>query len=284
MRILLLAILLLPTGNEELLKAVTFYASFDAAVKGDFGGGELTLSTRTNHRTEKGVFVYDKGFSEKAFRIAPGQGVAGGALEAVDTLPENGRIFFPAKGNVPYKKGGWSGSMSMWLNFDPDVQLKTKSCDPVQINQRGAYNGSLWIDFNDAKPTRNLRLGAFPVATEARPMMKDSREPWAPMVWVDQPGFRAGDWHHVVMTWWNFDTGRNDGRAALHVDGKLMGEVKDKDYPLTMDWDLEKTGIYIAINLIGRMDEFAIFDRPLTAEEISHLKTRPGALAGLRSK
>jgi hypothetical protein len=270
--------------QEDLLKSATFYASFDAAVKADFGGGELTLSTRTNHKTEKGVYVYEKGFSEKSFRIAESKGIAGGALEAVDTLPDNGRIFFPAKGNVPYRKGGWSGSMSMWLSLDPDTQLKTKSCDPVQINQRSAGNGSLWIDFNDAKPNRNLRLGAFPVVTETRPMIKESREAWSPLIWVDAPGFRAGEWHHVVMNWWNFDTGRNDGRAAFYIDGKLMGLLKDLEYPLTMEWDLEKTGIYLAINLIGRMDEFAVFNRPLTPEEISLLREKPATLASLKTR
>ena len=89
----------------DLLKGVTFYASFDKEVKGDFGGGELTLSTRFNHKTEKGAFVFERDFRKKAFRIAPAKGISGGALEAVDVLPDNGRIFFPAKGNIAYKKG-----------------------------------------------------------------------------------------------------------------------------------------------------------------------------------
>jgi hypothetical protein len=115
-----------PVGAAaELLNAVTFYASFDTAVKGDFGGGELALSTRFNHKTEKGVFIFKKGFPDKAFPIAPEKGISGGALEAVEILPDNGRIFFPAKGNNGYKKGGWSGSLSVWINHDPDAQLKT---------------------------------------------------------------------------------------------------------------------------------------------------------------
>ena len=72
------------SAAADLLKGVTFYASFDTAVKGDFGGGELALSTRFNHKTEKGAFVFEKGFPEKAFRIAPGKGISGGALEADD--------------------------------------------------------------------------------------------------------------------------------------------------------------------------------------------------------
>src|SRR5688500_16708231 len=90
-----------------LRKAVTLYASFDEAVKADRGGGDRTLHTRTNHATDTGKFVSEKGFDKKAFRIAKDRGVHGGALEATDVLPQNGRIFIPAKDNLAFKKGGW---------------------------------------------------------------------------------------------------------------------------------------------------------------------------------
>jgi len=51
-----------------------------------------------------------------------------------------------------------------------------------------------------------------------------------------------------------------------------------------MDWDLDKAGIYLAVNFIGLIDEFAIFNRPLTAEEIELLRTKPGVLSGLVRK
>lgn len=100
-------------GASGLLRAATFYASFDEAVRGDFGGGAIELSTRSNHKTEKGEFVFQKGYPAHAFRIAPGKGTSGGALEAVDVLPDNGRIFFPAKGNIAYRKGGWGATLSV---------------------------------------------------------------------------------------------------------------------------------------------------------------------------
>ena len=270
-------------GAADLGRAVTFYASFDTEVKGDFGGGELTLSTRFNHKTEKGAFVFEKGFSQKAFRIAPDKGISGGALEAVDVLPDNGRIFFPAKGNIAYKKGGWSGTLSVWINHDPDTQLKTGFCDPVQITQKGAGNGAIWFDYNDAKPNRNLRMGTFPAITEGQPSIQESREAFSPMIGVDKPGFKVGDWHHVALVWRNFDTGKTDAGADLYIDGKLMGEIR-KDYPISMNWDLEKAGIYIAVSYIGLMDELALFNRVLTAEEIGILRSQPGVLSSLKSK
>ena len=272
---------LLADAAADLLKGVTFYASFDTAVKGDFGGGDLTLSTRFNHKTEKGAFVFEKGFPEKAFRIAPGRGISAGALEAVDVLPDNGRIFFPAKGNIGYKKGGWSGTLSVWINHDPDTQLKTGFCDPVQITQKGAGNGAIWFDYNDAKPNRNLRMGTFPAIGEGRPPIQESREAFSPMVWVDKPGFKVGDWHHVALVWRNFDTGKNDASAALYIDGKLQGEIK-KDYLISMDWELEKTGIYIAVSYIGLMDELALFNQALSEEEIDLLRSQPAVLSSLK--
>src|SRR5262245_23471587 len=85
-------------GGNDLMKAVSFYASFDEEVRGDVGGGGLTLDTRSNHPTEKGQFVFEKGFDAKVFRIARDKGIHGGALEVTDVLPNNGRVFFPVKG------------------------------------------------------------------------------------------------------------------------------------------------------------------------------------------
>src|SRR5262245_44132875 len=172
---------------KALRQAVTFYASFDEAPRGDFGGGGLTLSTRFNHPTAKGQFVFEKGFDAKVFRVARGKGIHGGALECTDVLPRNGRVCFPARGNLAYEKRGWGGTLSVWVNTDPNELLKTKFCDPVQITQKGANNGGIWFDFNDAKP-RDLRMGVFPAAAAGQKLLAES-DPDAPMVRVPRVAF-----------------------------------------------------------------------------------------------
>src|SRR5829696_5523625 len=115
------------TADEnDVRKAVTFYASFDEAVRGDFGRGQLTPDTRFPHPTDKGQFVFEKGIDEKVLKIARGKGIAGGAFEATDVLPKNGRMYFPVKGNLAYKPDGWSGSVSLWCNTDPDKLIKSR--------------------------------------------------------------------------------------------------------------------------------------------------------------
>src|SRR5260370_23741188 len=113
-------------GGEsgDLRKAVTLYASFDDEVRGDVGAGDLGLSTRTGD-PKKGPFVFTKGFDKNVFRIAKGKGIHGGALEVEDVLPDNGRIFFPAKGNLAYRKTGWGGGGAMWVTTEPNTRLNT---------------------------------------------------------------------------------------------------------------------------------------------------------------
>jgi sulfatase modifying factor 1 len=266
--------------ENDVRKAVTFYASFDEAVKGDVGG-ELAPGTRFPHPTDKGQFVFEKGIDEKVLRITQGNGIAGGAFEATDVLPKNGRMFFPVKGNLAYKPGGWSGSVSLWCNTDPDKLIKSRFCDPVQITQKSANNGALWFDFNDAKPMRDLRHGAFPAVPEGQKGITED-DPKAPLVRVPKVGWKDGDWHHVVLTFKNLDTGKADAVTALYIDGKLIGEVKDR--AIAMGWDIDKANVYFSLGYVGLLDEFALFDRALTAEEVGMLHKKPDLLSLLKKK
>jgi hypothetical protein len=260
-----------PKSNDDLRKAVILYASFDEAAKADIAGGQTTLDTRFGPPGEFEKYVFEKGFNEKVFRIAKDGGISGGALEVVDVLPNNGRVFFPAKGNLPFDPKGWEGSLSVWCKTDPNKLLKTTFCDPIQITEKGANNGGLWIDFNNAKP-RDMRHGAFPaVAAGEKPIAED--DPKAPLVQVGKVDWQADAWHHVVLAWSGLDTGKN-AVSKIFIDGKLIGEIRDR--PLAMQWDLDKTGIYVGVNYIGLLDELTIFRRSLTAEEIVQLHREPG--------
>jgi hypothetical protein len=259
-------------------KAVTFYASFDDSVRANFGGGELSPATRFNHESIAGTFVVKPGVDEQVFRLARGNGIHGGALAPADVLPQNGRIFFPATGNIAYRKGGWSGAASFWINTDPNRLLKTRFCDPLQITQKGAGNGGLWFDFNDASP-RDARMGAFPAVPEGGTSIQED-DPQAPLLWVKAVDFKSGDWHHVVLNWQNFDSGRSDALAELYIDSKLVGRIADR--AIAMDWDLEKSGIYVAVNYLGLLDELGLFNRMLTPAEVRELFSQPGVLASLR--
>ena len=280
--VLTFGLLVLPAfahaDDAELRKAIALYASFDEWPEADFGKGALKFSTRTNDPDKKGEFKHEKGFDAQVFTLNRKKGVHNACLEVVDVLPDNGRIYFPAKNNIGFKPGGWGGAVSMWVNFDPNLMLKTKFCDPVQITQKGANNGGIWFDFNDAKP-RDLRHGAFTAVPDGTKTLTEDMAD-APMVKLPRVAFKQGEWRHVVLSWNNFDTGKPDAVSQLWIDGRLIGEVKDR--PIAMNWDMDKAGIYVAINFIGLLDEFAVFNRPLTPGEVETLYKSPGVLAAVK--
>jgi len=105
-------------------------------------------------------------------------------------------------------------------------------------------------------------------------------DPAAPMVRVPGIGWKADEWHHVVITWNNLDTGKTDAVAALYLDGKLIGQVKDR--AIAMAWDVDRAGVYVAVSYIGLIDELALFNRMLTGNEVAVLHKQPGVLQSLK--
>lgn len=266
--------------TAKLRKAVTFYASFDEKIQGDVGGGKLAPSTRYDHPEKKGQYLIEPGYPKKAFRIVKGGGVHGGALEGVDVLPRRGRLFFPMKGNLAFNPKGWSGSASVWINTNPNTQLKTSFCDPIQITEKGAHNGGIWMDFPNVKP-RDFRMGIFRGLGANEKAVPES-DPKAPLVRIKKIDFKTGDWRHVVITWKNFDTGKANAEAILYVDGKQIGKLSDRQ--MAMKWNVDRAGIYFAVSYIGLLDELALFNRALTPEEINYLQKHPEALSRLKPK
>jgi hypothetical protein len=93
------------------------------------------------------------------------------------------KIFFPAKGNIGFNKGGWGGAVSVWCKTDPNKLLKTKFCDPIQIAQKGANDGArkgrmeapLQVVQGHRGPHRNWRQRQ--VVTEDQDVEKQQPEP-----------------------------------------------------------------------------------------------------------
>src|SRR5438105_3669957 len=104
--ILIVAAIPVSAGDDALKKAVTFYASFDESLTPEVGVG--TIKTRSGDPKEPAKLTFADGYDKNVYKIAKGKGVAGGGcLECLDVLPNRGRFYYPVKGNLAYKKGGW---------------------------------------------------------------------------------------------------------------------------------------------------------------------------------
>ncbi|MEZ4849067.1 MAG: LamG-like jellyroll fold domain-containing protein [Bacteroidia bacterium] len=94
----------------------------------------------------------------------------------------------------------------------------------------------------------------------------------------DRP-FGEGIWTHVVVTFSRLNSGT--GRADFYINGKHQGFRK---IPEPFTWDVEKAKFYLGLNFVGLMDELAIFNGALRAEEVKILYELEDGVEGFFGK
>jgi len=228
------------------------FSSFDRSPKADIsrGSGKATLNGAVVHHDPVG-------------------GRTGGALvfTAADHSWVEDECVYAAEGNFPYSTDAFDGTISLWLNGDPDADLNdTVPVDPFHIS-RTAGDASFYLDLtkqNDARygSPRKLRFGFYNDKPE--PEKSDGQ-----LLVVGELGWKAGTWHHIVATFRNANSGKPDGAAALYIDGVRRAWTEGYRHQLT--WDIADLTIGLGQRYAGRIDELLILDRALSAEEVQEL-------------
>ena len=180
--------------------------------------------------------------------------------------------FYRALKNVPYRTNNWDGTVSFWLSTDPIGELEPGFCDPIQITPRAWNDAGFFVEFE--KRTNNIpfRLGVyadFKVWNPGNKKWQDVAQSEKSLAEVSSPPFARGKWTHVVFTFENFNTGRDDGVAKLYLDGTHATTLSARKQTFT--WDEEKCLIALGLSYIGLWDELAVFNRALTTAEVQQL-------------
>jgi hypothetical protein len=89
------------------------------------------------------------------------------------------------------------------------------------------------------------------------------------MVQVDRAPFSREKWTHVVFTVENVNDKARAPSGKLYLDGRLQGAIEKWD--LRFEWDPTKVLLVLGAAYVGHMDDLAVFDRPLTAVQVSRL-------------
>jgi len=239
----------------------TFFVSFDQGVDADYANGDPSMYTATSRSA---LDAAKKGLHNADHEILKDQGKFGDAFRfgsRTDTA-----IFFQGKDNIVYDSQAWSGSISFWLSLDPAVDLEPGYTDPIQITDSKWNDAAIWVDFTRENP-RDFRLGAIGDMTAwSKDTVNSSIEAQQErrMVRVKNPPFTSSAWTHIGITFESL--GSNGGVSTLYVDGKKIGTISGVNEPFT--WEYDNAKIYLGLGFIGSMDEFAIFNRLLTAEEM----------------
>ena len=279
MRILLLfpfALLGVTHADHAALKSsLTIFASFDRGVDADFAKGDPRLHTwvdRGKKLSKPGLHTAEKS------GLAEGVGKFGSAIgfKAGDAP----WIYYAADRNLSYDEKNWSGTSCFWLKCDPVDGLAKGYCDPIQFTTRAWNDASFFVDFNKEGKPRDFRLGCFADKAVWNPRGGEVPESQRPLLTARNPGFAPDKWVHVLFTWEKFNSGRKDAVAKLYLDGKLNGTLTGWNQKFS--WKENETArLLLGLNYVGLMDEFACFNRALTAEEARVVHAMEGGLAPL---
>ncbi|MFC1538387.1 LamG-like jellyroll fold domain-containing protein [Candidatus Latescibacterota bacterium] len=242
-----------------ILSSLLFYADFDSSFDAVFSRGDGKAIIEVDRYAPLITTGGGGKFGEAAAFVY------GDKLESIWTKDV---ARYQAKGNFPYRDGVFDGAIGMWIQVDME-RLKERSLvwlDPVHLlAENDRDNGKIWMDFvtSELPDTPIFRFGA----TTRRNIDGKQKNPGEDhVIIIPHIDFSGDRWHHVVGTWKNLNGTGNSGVLHLYFDGVRVGEIEGFEHRL--DWNIDDWEIRIGLGFNGKIDDFFILDRFLTAAEI----------------
>ncbi len=261
--------------TDGLSEALSFHASFDHGPTADFARGDAQIYTAPKYDQ---LDQASPGIGDPDISIENNAGRVGSALKFNRSYKR--ALFYRSEKNLAYSTENWVGTISFWLNLNPDEDLEPGYCDPIQVTDSAYNDAAIWVDFSQ-DPPRDFRLGVFgdlEVWNPQKVSPNDNPDFMNRLVAVTRPPFKRGSWTQVVITYAGLNS-EAGGTARLYLDGRLQGTAEGIQEPFT--WDLPRSTIRLGINYVGLFDELAIFDRALGDEEVRILHQLEGGVAAL---
>jgi len=266
----------LTAQDAALRKALTFHASFDKGLDADFALGDRRIYTATSYRNRQDA---KPGLEHPDAGIVEGKGRFGAALQFRKKNVK--AIYYQAEKNVAWRSQDWSGTISFWLNLDPDQDLEPGFCDPIQVTAEAYNDAALWTDFTKDEKPRHFRLGVFGDLKAWNPNnIESDKNPdfGKRLITVTKPPFARGNWTQVVITHAGLNTSAG-GWAKLYLNGQLQGTTEGIREPFTWG-NLSRAALRVGVNYVGLFDELAVFERALGDKEVQTLyRLKQGAAA-----
>ncbi|MCD6049566.1 MAG: hypothetical protein K0Q55_969 [Verrucomicrobia bacterium] len=269
-------------GSPDPLKAIresmTFATTFDKGLDAEFAKGDAKLYHAANSRSRtNAVAGLPAGDDVKR---TEGAGRFGAALEFTKkTTPV---VFYRGATNINYTTNNWHGTASFWMRLDPDKDLAPGYCDPLQYVAQTWTEGAMFVEFSKDETPRHFR---YAIMAQHKLWNPNNRK-WEeipvserPMVQVEKPPFNREKWTHVVFTFEHANTGRKDGIGKLYLDGEYKGSFAG--FNNTLKWDPAQSALNLGLAYVGFLDEIALFDRALNAEEVRIMHHLPNGAKDL---
>ena len=260
-------------ADEGLRRGLTFHAPFDARFDASLSADDPVSRVRVGGKmapTTPGPEI----------KLAA-DGRFGGCL----VFPKKGSVRpeYAATKSLAYGTTDWSATVSVWLRLDPDKDLEPGYCDPVQIIGDDVKKGFIFLEWSKDHAPRHFRFAVRPLYHLWNPdavgweQIPDARRP---MVKMEQAPFRRDRWTHVAFVLDHINDHAAPPRARLHIDGRQIGVIQGHD--LTFGWDPAALRLVLGAAYVGSLDDLAVWNRALSADEIARLYALPGGVETLR--
>lgn len=267
-------------SSDSLSTALTFHASFDHGANADFGAGDRHIYSVSTGSDSKTV-VLTPGLGEPALTLAEGKGKYGAALAF--TRENTHTVSFKAGQNVAFSEEGFHGTISFWLRGNP-AEIPGDYCDPLQLTDKDYSDACIWVDLTKNDTPSDLRLGVF--GNQKEWDLTDKRHENGAFYWrlvkVAEPPLSSDRWTHVAITWDGINTAAG-GRARLYLDAEYRGAsnlIRER-----FTWDMANVRISLGVgDYVGMIDDFALFNRALSSEEIRTLNALEYGVAELHNR
>lgn len=264
----------LHADEDALRKSLVFHASFDSSMDADYSTADAAVVKRTS----KGFEALEE---TEPVVLAPSEGKWGGAL----WFPKKGTVrpTYRGDGMLGYNDKDWNATVSLWIRLTPDEDLEPGYCDPIQIVGDNSKKGFLFLEWSKDHTPRYFRYAIRPIIELWNPdELQWEKVPYErrPMVELKKTSFSRDKWTHAVFTIEHLNREKGVSAGALYLDGELKGRIDGHD--LRFDWDKSKTALVLGSAYVGYLDDVSVFNRVLSAEEISVLHALKGGVSDLR--
>lgn len=261
-------------GYDALKKSLTLHASFDRELNADFSAGDKTCYIK------KGKTLVPCVPNDEAHVFADA-GKYGGCLH----FPKKGvtRPQYSGVNVLKYNDADWNATVSLWLRLTPDEDLEPGYCDPVQIVGDDGKKGFIFLEWSKDEKPRFFRYAIRPMFHIWNPTnVQWDQIPFdkRPMVQIANAPFSRDRWTHVAFTMANLNNKSTKPSGSLYLDGKLQGNIDNWD--LTFGWNPDQVALVLGAAYVGHIDDLAVFDRVLSADEVGQLFRLEGGVGSLR--
>lgn len=251
------------------------------AVLSSCGGPEQEIEARlTEHVTflsnfEKGVDA----LSSKGESLAQIDGArtnrhdGGGQTDGYLEFQKDADFLgYEADVNLAYSSSSFAGGISFWLSGDP-AEMTADFPEPLRIGKREGESmpwddAVISVDFS--KPPRALRFACYTDKKGERTDAETDKMLAERTIKLENISWKQDEWHHIVITWQNFNSGAPNAEWALFVDGKEVGRKTGLQQDLT--WNIKDKWVrFNQHKYAGSLDDIAFFDTMLSPADAAYL-------------